>query len=71
MAEQEGVDMDIIDAGAHDRRCKCQKCKKYWMLFTPEEGAHADDIYDFLAACPFTEEELNDGRSSTEHPICE
>ena len=70
-AEADGIDLDIIDAGAHDRRCKCNKCKKYWVLFAPRDNLHQGDIDDFWAACPFGKKELMDGRSSTEHPIRE
>lgn len=70
-AEADGVDLDIIDAGTHDMRCRCNKCKKYWLLFIPKGNLYQEDIDGFWEACPFGKKELTDGRSSTEHPIRE
>jgi hypothetical protein len=57
-AVENGIDIDIMDAADHRADCRCKKCWKFWRSTV----GGADTMLDFWDYCPFTEEELRNGR---------
>lgn len=68
-----GMDPDVLDAADHPLDCKCPKCLKYWISAEPKLPVFRnvsgwdmweEDMDEWRRLCPFTEEEIEDGRSS-------